>query len=372
MKHLEPILKVGLYILVCAALYLVGGINLGNEVAVGENVAKQGKRKIGMLTILALSSLVGWYATICSQQPLSSDRGNYAMRFVNNWQAPWTTGLNALADFLHMFTNDADALFFMVSFLCVALTLIAYRLNENASRESLLLYVCGGLIMDSFCLLKQAPAVAFGTISIVLLLRRKYPSSLFMLALAISFHESALILIPVYAMLLSSGSKTMRYASLAIMILTLLAFSGVSRVVFEFIERWLPDLTEEVGAYRAEGGAMKHSQNLFTAIKGLPYYLILFRGMKMRGVLRLQIAHYDKYLILAGFASLTSLLSAYMYWMFRFGLYCYVPLCFFAAELYKKDGNRRSASVFWWFLVSSTLFFNVRYLLQIFLLYGGF
>ena len=281
-------------------------------------------------------------------------------------------GLNAIGDFLHLFTNEPKALFFTVTFICVALTLVAFRISSEGDQNALLLYVCSNCIFYTFYLLKQAPAMAFATISIVYLLRRKYIVSGLLLAIAITFHESAVVLIPLYAMLIFAHNDHMRNISLVIMLITLLFFSGVSRVAFNFINRWLPNLMDEVGGYQGVNGAMAYRLNLVTAIKGIPVYMVFYQSIVKRNTLGNRIACYDQYLVMAGFSSLATLLSSYMYWMWRFGAYCYFPLYLFASELYRLDPDRHAANTFWIMILGPLALFSFRYLCQIFLIYGGF
>jgi hypothetical protein len=108
------------------------------------------ERRISWTAITFLSTLLGIYSVICSKLPYSSDRGNYVTRFVNHWDNPWTAGLNWLANFLHLFTNDPKVLFFSVSFLCLFVTLVAYRMFEEAEHQALLLMALSTYCIGSF------------------------------------------------------------------------------------------------------------------------------------------------------------------------------------------------------------------------------
>lgn len=329
-------------------------------------------RKIGVFGIVFLSCLIGIYSIIASKYPYSSDRGNYVIRFVNYWDSPWTTGLNVLADFLHIFTNEPKVLFFTVSFLCLFITLVAYNTFENAQPKALLFMSLSSYCIDSFFLLKQAPSVAFAAISIAALFNRKFKISTIFLVIAISFHEAALILIPLYIVLLGAKKQWVRIFQYIFLIVSILFFSYVTKVASGFIAQLLPNVSDQLSGYLDESGSIIQSANILTIFKGFPYYFITFYAMLKRSSLKSKIRNYDRYLVICVFATAMIIMSFYMYWMSRFATYCYFPMFIFASLIMREINNRGERFLFLMLVGGSLFFFTFRYLYQMFFLYGGF
>lgn len=327
--------------------------------------------KISLLEIIFLSTIIGIYSIIATKYPYSSDRGNYVVRFVNYADSPWTPGFNMLVDFIHLFTNEPKVLFFTVSFLCLFITLVAYNIFEDARPKALLLMSISTYCIDSFFLLKQAPSVAFAAISFALFFKRRFKLSIIFLIIAILFHEAALILIPIYIVLLGANKRWVRTFQYIILISSVLFFREISDIVLGFISNWIPGLNVELATYLDESGSIKQSNNILTVLKGFPYYFLTFYAMLKRSYLKPKIQNYDSYLLLCVFSSAITIMSVYMYWMSRFATYCYFPMFIFVALILREDKGR-DKQIFYLLVAGSLFFFTVRYLYQIYFWHGGF
>ena len=328
--------------------------------------------KISIVTLLLISTLFGLYSLASSHIPYISDRGVYASAFSENGGDYFTIGLNQLHKFLILFSNDPKILFFTVTFLCTFLVLLAHRLNDDAKLNTLLYLVLSELFIYSFYLLKQAPAIALAAIATTMLLQEKKLLSLLFLVLAILFHESALILIPVYILILCADIPWVRRGSYILMILVVIFFIPFSRVAIRISGTLIPQLLTELQSYIDDTGAMETSLNILTILKGFPFYLITIYGFKRRKEYINRIPHYDKYMIMSFFVSITILLSAYMYWMWRFGTFFYFPIFVFASQLASVNKDDKQDRLFSLLLMVSLGFFTLRYLWRIFYIYGGF
>jgi hypothetical protein len=318
-----------------------------------------------------MAILLGIYSILSSKYPYSSDRGNYVYRFVNKIEDPWTMGLNSLAEFLQIFTNDPNVLFFTISFLCLLLTLIAYRIFDEADPNAILLMSLSTYCIYSFYLLKQAPSIAFAAISIALFAKKKWLYSLVFLILAITFHEASYILLPLYIVLLGSKKRWVRITEYTFLFLSLVFFIRFSSVATNFINQWLPNISEQLNPYTDESGSIVESINIFTIFKGFPYYFITVYAFWKRSSLKYKIKNYDLFLTISVFSSAMILMSAYMYWMWRFAAYGYFPMFIFASLIIRElKGNERL--IFKFVLISTLLFITFRYLYQMFFWHGGF
>ena len=319
---------------------------------------------------LFFSTCFGLYSIIVSAEKYTVDRKQYAIRFTNNWKNPFTPGLNIIIKFLHKFSYDERILFFTISFIVVLLTLIAYYLADQGDRNVIKYIVCSDYLICSFSWLKQSPAMALGVLSMIMMFKKKYISSIFFLAIAVLFHESAIILLPIYLMCVGSKNKAIRYCCYSLMIFTLLFFSSATRLTFLFVGRFIPDLYEESRLYLDSSGAIAQSLNFITILKGLPFYMITIHGFLKRNTYRERIAHYDELLVISAYVSLARMLSLYMYWMERFAIYCYIPDFIFASEMIAANTNSTEAGNFDKVLTITLSIITLRYLAILFFKYG--
>ena len=328
--------------------------------------------KISIVTLLLISTLFGLYSLASAHIPYISDRGVYASAFSENGDDYFTIGLNQLYKFLILFSNDPKILFFTVTFLCTFLVLLAHRLNDDAKLNTLLYLVLSEFFIYSFYLLKQAPAIALAAIAITMLLQEKKLLSLLFLVLAILFHESALILIPVFILILFADIPWVRRGSYILMGLVVIFFMPFTKVVVGLLEHLALESLSDLSFYFGNAGLIGEPVNIPTTLKGVPFYLITIYGFKRRKEYINRIPHYDKYMIMSFFVSITILLSAYMYWMWRFGTFFYFPIFVFASQLASVNKDDKQDRLFSLLLMVSLGFFTLRYLWRIFYIYGGF
>lgn len=337
---------------------------------------KSGKNKANTRTFLAssisLSLSIGYYAIICSTFSYGYDRQNYAIRFAYNYPSPWTLGLNTLAEALHFFTYDPAFLFFSISFLCVWVTLLAYKNFDDVEPSALLLLGLSQYFIYSFYLLKQAPSIAFASLSISMLLKNKYLIAIILLAISISFHESAYILIPLFIVLIGAKRQWIRISEYIILIGSIVFFVPLSSIFTSILSVYMPDLFSQTQGYLSPQGRIENENNFYTIFKGLPYYIITAYGLLRRRNLKDKIKHYDNYLVLCVFTSSMILMSIYMYWMFRFAAYCYFPVFVFMSLILREDNKRQSAYLTYLVVAFLLFIFTFRYLSQIYFINRGF
>ncbi len=367
-----------MYYIVCYIAYIIISCNKAKWIIKYDNriiINKKGNNK-NYIMILACSIIFGLVSIASSKIPYQSDRKNYALRFYhyNDFEDPWTAGLNLIANFLHLFTKNPQVLFFSISFLFMMLTFIAYYKFKIKAPDTFLFLGLSQYYIYSFYLLKQAPAIAIAAISIAYYFNEKYLWSIIILIISTLFHESAIILFPLYIIMWKSNKKWVRYLGGFLLIVCVVAFSQVSRTITSILSLCLPNIFTEVEGYLDLTGAMVGSgeSNILTVVKGAPYYLITGFALLKRKELRFKIKKYDQYLLLSMFSSSMIFLSIRMYWMWRFATYTYFPMFIFLSMILNKNKNKIE-NIFMKFCVGMLLFFiSFRYLCQIFYLYGGF
>ena len=327
-------------------------------------------KSVGLFQALLYAFAFGTYAVYITAEVLTNDRKNYAHSYLIDREL--TPAVNLIFDFWRNITDNPKVLFFTFSFIMLFLILIACRENKQFLPKAFSLMVASNLLIFSYNGLKQAPAIAFVAIGISLWLEKKYAVSLICIALAISFHESALVAIPMIILLVGAKKRWVRVVEYVVLALFVVAFPTMTQLVTKLLGIIDLSVLEEVDSYLDEDGGLISGFNMFTAIKGMPFYLISSYGLLCRKKLKDKINHYDKYLVMSIFASAMFVLSTYMYWMFRFGIYFYFFAFIFAAQLIRESANKKMANRFYYTVLMLFLLINIRYYLQYFMNYGGF
>lgn len=329
--------------------------------------------RISTRNMIFLSLLLGIYSVICSPDVYVSDRSNYVFRFVNGYSEVWTIGLRFLAYILHRFTNEPKVLFFVISVGCMLVTLMSYNQAIDAYSYAIKFMILSQYSLYSFYLLKQAPALAFAALSMMFFFKRRYFSSIIILCVAIVFHESAVVLIPLYLIIYGAKKRWIRILEYIFCALVVVFFAEITSFLTMIIGKYIPQLVQQANLYLAENGSVQVEKiNLLTVLKGIPYYSITFYALYNRRRLKDKIINFDKYLVLSVFASTMIVLSSYMYWMWRFGTYCYFPMFIFASLLIKECKSGKEKRLFELCTLGTSAFFTIRYLFQIYFTYGGF
>ncbi len=371
MQQLVYLLKILLYYIVCIFAYSVLKSRRRFVFTfAGKPITQESKERSSLFWIVLVCLTFAIASVLYSRVPYASDRGNYAVRFENHYDSPWTLGLNTIANILYLVSDDARVLFFTVSFLYMILTYVAYHKYEHITQEVFIFLGVSQYFIFSFYLLKQAPAIALAAISMAYFMKDKYVQSILCLVLAVLFHESALVLIPLYMVMYGGRNPIFRWLGYISMAVCLFGFTFASQLVVDIITRFSPELTNQVGDYFDV--ANLQSGFAVTVLKGIPYYAITLIGFIKRPLLHKGIKYYDRYLILSVFVCVMTLLSSRMYWMFRFATYMYFPMFVFLSLILKENENKKENTMIRCGIGGTLLFLSARYLYQIFFWHGGF
>lgn len=380
METLTYILKMLYYLVFALCLYSVAQRNAfvgssdsysGSKQSFGTIVIH--KKRIPIVLILLFCVVIGYYGMICGQVPIASDRRNYAVRFSNDSFSETvkasSLGLYILESFLHLFSYDPYVLFFAIPFVCLALYLFAYNDWDDLTPLAMLMLVMSACINYSFYQFKQAPALGFMALSFSAFFKRKKIPCIIYLIIAIIFHESAWVMIPLYLVMLGSKNRWVRIGEFVFLAVCVVGFASLNSIMIRLFN-YIPGMSFQLQAYLNDSGAVSIDSNLATIVKGIPYYIITGVGIAQRPYLKEKINGYDKYLTLSIFGSACILISAYMYWMWRFGSYTYFPMFIFASLIHREIG--KNAKVFKYSVVLSLFFFTFRAFAQFYFLYGGY
>ena len=378
MDTVSYVLKI-LYHLLCTAIiywFALHGnsrrtvLSVGNRVILGKYYSKN---MLLISSALIICLLEGMYSFICGPYHVYLvDRLVFANRFsAGYYSKASSTGLYYIQEFLRKFTSNPDMLFFVVAFIFMAATLAAYNKSKDATPTALL-YMCMSQYMLYGCYqLKQALAAAFTALAIVCFLEKKYVGCVISVILAISFHETAFVLLPLLLALYGSKSKIVKYASYLVLVLFVLFFSQFTRIGISLFTRFIPGMTGQVSAYLDDTGGLEVSGSILTSLKGFPLYYITYMGIIYRNKVRRKIENIDKYILLCVFASVATVASVFMPWMWRFAELVYFPVFIFAALLRDQLDNDKKKNEFDLIVCLSLALFTYRKLVLSYFVYGG-
>lgn len=340
-----------------------------------ERAISHDSSKVNWVAIIFLCVIIGYYAIICGQKPVASDRLNYAFRFEDDGYADWikgdSLGLFWLSALLHFISYDPSVLFFSVAFLSLFVTILAYNQYEKKSHIALLLMGLSSYVYYSFFLLKQAPAMALSSLAIAMYFKRKWIPCAICVIGAICFHEAGWIMLPVLLAAYFSKSRLLRKVLILLLLLCVLLFPYISRLLVAFFTI-IPGLGKQLEIFLDASGGIAIDINILTTFKGIPYYFVAIVAFVKRKVLEKRIEHFQEYFFMTVFVSATFMLSAYMYWMWRFGAICYLPVFIFAAQIYKNMKNCVDKKIFIIFEAFMHGGLTAYALYQYYFWYGGF
>ncbi len=334
------------------------------------------KKQISFVLIIISSAIIGYYAIICGQKPYVSDRESYAFRFSNAEFSDWvkndSLGIFVIECVLHFFTNNPDCLFFTISFLCLSVTLITYNRYEGADKNCLLFLGLSSYVYYSFFILKQASATAFISLAFAYYFKGKKIPFIISLIIAICFHESAWIMIPIFFLLRYSDSKTIRRGFIIALIVGVVLFDFITMTAIRVFSI-IPGISSQLAPFvdANTGKIIRSGTGIITSFKGAPYFYILFWGIIRKRDLENKIKNYNAYIIVLSFVSATFLMSQYMYWMWRFGSLCYFPCFVFASMLCQKLGKKDRQILFFPLVIMFSLL-TLYALYEYYYVWGGF
>ena len=330
------------------------------------------------LIIIAIFLLAfGFYGVICGPEPEIADRLNYGVRYENiNRYTKYikndSLGLFYLESFLHIFSNSREFLYFSMPVIYLALSMYALKLYNNSKPLAVLFIGLSIYGLYGFYAYKQCIAMALIAISFALFNQKRYIKSLIFLALAVLFHEVSWIALPIYFICLFANKKKDNTLLYIIIIVMSLSFLEFSKPLFSLFTK-IPGLEAQIqkNNYLSETGNIVNEKNIFTIIKGLPFYFIFLFAYVKRKKLKDKINNFNSYLFLTLFASISSMLSYYMYWMWRFGALFYFPIFIFGSNLYYAIENKKEKKSFFIVLFLTLMVLQVKLLLQYYFKYGG-
>lgn len=355
------ILKIMIYIVMLFCIYFI----------VKKEYLK--KKKLSNGIKLFISLLFMGYSIISTAHPYVMDKAIYALKFSSDIYAKEvlreSVGLWLVEHLLHFFTYNPMVLFSVISFAFTYIILTAYNKCEEAKPISLLLLLVSEFFIFSFYQLKQCIATALITLSLVEYFNNKKLISFVYIFIAILFHESALIIIPVLILLKGSKNRLVRLLEYLLFIVFILFFNQINNTIIRVVIYIIPSLSEQMSIYINDYSIITNA-NFMTTLKGIPFYIITVISILERKSLKDKKC-IDSYILLSCINCMTIILSGYMYWLFRFGIYFQFSNIILATYVIDSFKNEYNKKIFKLVIAGIFLLLTIKLWVQYYFNYGG-
>jgi len=330
-----------------------------------------------IVSILIISILFGIYSVVCTKYPYESDRLNYAFRFqddrfLESVKTVESPGLYYLEIVLHLFSHDPNILFFTCTFLFVSISLVSYILKDHKKpKELLLLGLSPFYFIYGFIALKQSISIALSFLAYSASTRNKKVLAIISILLAFLFHETALVAILFYIIYVLSKKRKFCLSYLICLALLLLFFPRIANLFTHMLLNIFPTSATQLRAYISASGDFKISYNSLTIFKYIPFYIIALYAIMNRKKM-ISIKNFSQKTVLFISGCTVMLLSAYMYWMFRFSLYIYPFMISFFVEILDNIGDEKLKKHIYSIILILFFILTLVTLIKYFFNYGGF
>lgn len=211
---------------------------------------KNGTPKITVVQIILISLVITLYAQIGFASQPWGDHVVYTSRFSSGIDiSEESIGLNLIYKLLHLFTYDANVMFFVVILFSSIVLLIGYRKNEKFTPEVFLVLLLSEYFLYGFMAIKQMIANSFAVLFFDEFFKGKKIKSLIYIFLTILFHEVGYILFVIFIALSCSKNKRFRFAFYAFLIFLILFYKEIISTVLTVITSLLPKLAQQLVPY---------------------------------------------------------------------------------------------------------------------------
>ncbi len=326
------------------------------------------------LLVALLFTFFNYYATNNSVY-IGGDRRNYILNFQGVRSTP-SIGLGLVIRLIHYLGGSIESLYYLTTFSCVFITMIAYRVSKVATPYVLYLLCITQYFLTTLTALKQCYASAFSILFIVLVI--EYNSlktdilAIICLIIACLFHPTGYILIPLFLVLrIQAFSRNYKLYFLFLLIAGVF-FKPIMMIGSNVLGIFIPSLANKINQYFGSDSTGVSEGLSVSFLKGIPYYLIVVLGMIKRRDGIKQIANYDQYLICVGTGAFIYFMSMLSPWLGRF-MYMFVFVSFvFFIQLLRSEklfSNRVAYSII---IQVPLIFVTYRFLYLVYSLYGGF
>lgn len=308
---------------------------------------RENASKISFFTIIIISTLFTLFDVYVTEifGLMGGDRENYYVDFMGE-RVFGTTGLQHVSDFIHLLNGNYHILLYFSMFVCVFITLYAYKISKTTSPCCFYLLCLTQYFLTILTALKQCYASALGILSLVLILdydtRASNMGAIVCIIIACLFHPSGYILILLYIVLKKRKNRNSILLYLFFLAIIALFFRQVMLIGASLLNPIIPSLSSKILEYFAEGSIVNQDTTTISVFKGVPYFIMAFLGIIERKKIGDKIENYDNYLIVTVTGAFIYLMSIYSAWLSRFVyLFGFISIIFFSEILINIDTKNR-------------------------------
>lgn len=335
------------------------------------------RRKLSLFAVLIIAILFTIYNVYVTSTSVvvGSDRQNYIANFNGLRVSPSIT-LMFLMQMVHRINGSIETLYYITTFLCVVITMIAYRISKDATPQSFVLLCVTQYFLATLTALKQCYASALAVLVFILLLEYKSKKTdilaIACIILACLFHTTGYVLIPLFIIVRAPKSKTNLFLYGFALLILAFAFEPAMLALARVVTPIIPRLGTQLVSYFSDASEYASEGIAISFIKGLPYYFITIYGVLKRKVLRDRIGNYDNYLLVVGTGAFLYFVSIYSGWLSRFiYFFSFVSFVFFGL-LMKEVRIYSNRLIYKTFVFLSLTVVTYRFLYLVYTLWGGF
>lgn len=364
-------------IIVCISVFIVDNrfkmaMIQSEDRTKGSNVA----RTLWMIVFVTLLFTL-YNVMVTKMNPsFSGDRRIYALNFYGKRTTP-SIGLSYVIGLIRRFSSNVELLFYFSTFVTMLITLVAYIICRDATPKALLFLLSTQYVFFTIECLKQSYTNALAALCICLALRSKGKLNTILsclaIVIAIGFHHTGYILIPIYILLrVKKTRKSIPW--LFLMMAVIIVFfepilSRVASLIMPYASTFAMKINEYIGENAREG---LRTEGYLASIKGVPFYAITLVGVIKRKQLVQKIENYDNYLFLAGILTIIYLATIYNAWVYRLSYFFYLPMGVFYTHLSNNIEEPKNKVCFNIVTIGLAALLTMRFVVLMYWNYGGF
>ena len=337
-----------------------------------------GKRKMTVGAVISIALLFTIYNVIVTAMStgLGGDRLNYYVDCIGVRPAG-STGLMIVISLLRKITAHYEILFYFSTFVCMILTLTAYRISGIKSANALFFLLTTQYVLFTLTGIKQCYTNGFACLCLIIALQRKTKKDdilcILLIILAILFHPTGYLLIPLYLMVLIRKTTGLIILSFLLMLIVAFYMDTILEQCALFLKPFAPALSTSISRYVGSTALESlQTEGIMTVFKGVPFFIITILGIRRRPRLKRVIEGYDSYLLLSAALSLVYLITIYNSWFYRMAYLLYLPVGIFFVRLMSHEKNRNNYIILNAAVIGINAVLTLRFLALIYLNYGGF
>ena len=372
---MDWVFSLSLYTIICLISYEI--IRYQYMLYTKRGGLKKNNRKLYLFSMIFISGLYtyyNWYITNLHGS-LTKDRLNYQAEFLG-YRSCGSIGLQCIFDIVHDFNGNIYVVFYITTFICIFITLLAYCCFENADYKMWLLLMTSEWFFYTVGLLKQCYAIAFAALFFSYIFKQSNKKNNIIIILcailAFLFHVSGAILFPVYIMVRGKNLKNRKTKLLLLsVVLGIIFFKPILILSATILRDITPILSNKIIQYMVDESTGSNG-SVLSVIKWIQLYYITFIGLLYRKYLSNKIADYNKYLVVAFISSGLVLLSMFSYWFNRFRPMFCIPVFVLFILINKNIKTVTSRYINSFIVYGSGIIVFVRWFVLNYIKYGGF